>query len=308
MLRPASSFTYERAWEYWCRRCRSARDDFRTDGGGRLADGHRRPDRRRRTGRAHARRRPRPARRALHADRDERRRRNSCRRWSAATRAPWRSSAAWGWRRRCAPPACRADVPMDVYIALRAERAAAAALAVSVGGRGAAEIAACNDGIDAARAVPAHLAVHARAAAQVRGRDSFPCVTCATAANSCRCRRMPTSVTARCTATDGGSADPRAISRRLRRRRQRGAPAARHRAARRGATSCGCCQALYHCADLFDASRSAAGRARAVTTTSPTSNRRSSSCRTRPALDAACAVDDAEDMARAVRARRSACR
>ena len=65
-----------------------------------------------------------------------------------------------------------ADVPMDVYVIARDERAAAAAAAVSVGDGGARADRGVQRRLDAARALSAHLAIHARAAAEGGGRDA----------------------------------------------------------------------------------------------------------------------------------------
>ena len=70
-------------------------------------DGHPGSRRRRRAGRADARHRARAARRPLHLDRAEGRAAIPARRWSAATRARWRSIGAWGSRIASALPVFR---------------------------------------------------------------------------------------------------------------------------------------------------------------------------------------------------------
>ena len=73
----------------------------------------------------------------------------------------------------------RADVPMDVYIvagARTSRRCCTCRIRRST--RRGARSTPCNDGTHAARAVPADLAVHARAAAEGRGREA--CRACRT--------------------------------------------------------------------------------------------------------------------------------
>ena len=65
-----------------------------------------------------------------------------------------------------------ADVPMDVYVVARHERTAAAAASVSVRDGGARADRGAQRRLDAARALSAHLAVHARAAAEGGSRSA----------------------------------------------------------------------------------------------------------------------------------------
>jgi hypothetical protein len=55
-------------------------------------------------------------------------RRNFCPRWSGATPAPWKSTAAWGWRKKIRDAGFPREAPMDVFICHVAGRAAVAAL------------------------------------------------------------------------------------------------------------------------------------------------------------------------------------
>ena len=88
-------------------------------------------------------------------------------------RAPWKSTGAWAWRTASAPRACRRR-PMDVYIVLdlTGRRCCACPIRPSRRPR---PTSAPPTTARAARALPAHFAIHARAAAQVRaepaGRD-----------------------------------------------------------------------------------------------------------------------------------------
>ena len=114
------------------------------------------------------------------------------------------------------------------------------------------DITATNDGSAAARALSAHLAIYARAAAQVGGRDDCPASPSASAANSCRFARTRDGVTARGrsrAAARGRSAPPIWSA----------ATAARARCASSSASSCAAkpiCwqlrQALFRCDELFD--------------------------------------------------------
>ncbi len=83
------------------------------------------------------------------------------------------------------------DVPMDVYIALAMNEAATSATAVSVGGGCTGADRGVQRRLNAARAVPAHFAIYARAAAEGRGRAAVRPSSSAMAASSCPSRRMP---------------------------------------------------------------------------------------------------------------------
>ena len=151
-------------------------------------------------------------------------------------------------RRRPAPPTCR----WTSIIVLVDERAAAAAPALSVGRRGARRDRATQRRHAAARALSAHLAIHARAAAEIGRRD---------AAERHRALRLRVRVVRRRTRR-------RHRDRAHRRRRDRddsraatssAATAARARCASSSASRCAakaicwsCARRSYRCDELFD--------------------------------------------------------
>ncbi len=135
----------------------------------------------------------------------------------------------------------------------RDERAAAAAAAVSVGRRGARADRRVQRRLDAARALSAHLAVHARAAAEGGGRSAAERdrplrlrIRLAVAGRGRRRRNGP-----RCRRR-GSRRDPRALHRRLRRRRAaRSAGSSASSCAARG-TCCACTRRSTTAPTLYD--------------------------------------------------------
>ena len=89
---------------------------------------------------------------------------------------PWKSIGAWGSREKSAPPGCRPDCPMDVYIVTRSceppllHRPYPSVAEAQAGKRSASNEAQC------ARALSAHLAIHARAALEGVA-ETLPTVT-----------------------------------------------------------------------------------------------------------------------------------
>ena len=157
-----------------------------------------------------------------------------CPRWSGATPAPWKSTAAWGSRNKIRAAGLPARCPMDVFIVLSLVEPPLLHLPYPSVAEAKKEIAATQRRHAAARALSADLAIHARAAAEGGRRD----VAERHGALWLRVRIVRAGRRRRVTAEvherrqDLG--DHGAIPGRLRRRHQHRAQAARHQALRRG--------------------------------------------------------------------------
>ena len=168
-------------------------------------------------------------------------------------------------------------VPMDVFIVTSLVEPPLLHLPYPSVADAKKEIAALPRRHAAARALSADFAIHARAAAEIGGRD-------AAERHGALRLRVPVVHAGRQLGDRRGQRgrqdidDHRAIPRRLRRRHQQCAQAARHQARRRRQHPAASPGAV----PLRRPVRAHRRSARAATITSPTSNRRSSSCRTAP--------------------------
>ena len=172
------------------------------------------------------------------------------------------------------------DVPMDVYIALALNEPPLLRLKYPSVAEARTEIAGVPRRLDAARAVPAHFPVHARAAAESRMRsDSGDHRAIRLRVRLAR-RRIPTLSQRSCRRTVHAIRSGRSTSSAATAARAWCAGSSGFRFGAKG-TCCGCIRRSITAPACTTGSRSATVRDGAATITSPTLSRRFSSCRTR---------------------------
>ena len=176
----------------------------------------------------------RPARRPLHPDREEGRPGVPAEDGTVQRPDDGDLPADGAGETRSAPRALPADVPMDVYVALAMNEPPLLRLQVPVGGGSAGrEIAACNDG--SMPLEPYQLISQYTLEPLLKAEaERLPCVTVRYGCEFVSLQQDAEGATATVRDAAGRTSDdPRAVHRRMRRRRQRGPQAARDPAARR---------------------------------------------------------------------------